>query len=786
MAKPGEPESFDDTLPATGTTPPALAPLPHELPDAPADRYQLGPELARGGMGRILTARDLKLGRTVAVKQLLDADGETRRRFAREALVTARLMHPAIVPVYEAGRLAEGGPFYAMKLVSGRSLDRAIAAATTLRERLALLPRVIAVVDAIAYAHRNRVIHRDLKPGNVLCGDFGETVVIDWGLAKQLDAPEAEAAPGPAVPRKPAAAGDTLAGSVLGTPAFMPPEQAAGDPVDERADVYALGAILYHVIAGRPPYVGKDPYLLVDQVLDGPPPALAQVAPEAPEDLVAIVTKAMARQAAARYASAAELAQDLERFQTGQLVGAHRYGLGELLGRWVRRHRGAVIVGALALVTLAVVSVLAVQRVVRARARAEQQRRLAEQRRQVAETQRAAAEKLVDYALSDLGERLLPIGQLALLDGVATEVGAYYASVGDGDGDLGAERHATALVMLGDVRRQQGRLDEALAAFTAARELRTRLSQAHPDDARLAAELAVAWSRVGEIAFSRGDHAAAEPAYRHALELARGAAAQRPDDAEARATLAAAHGRLGRLLRAQGTLEAAEAELRAALELRERDQATPMALRELASAEVDLGDVLRLRGDQPGAVARYQAALALAARAPTTRDVAWLRQRSVIPDRLGDALHRAGDDAGAMAEYQLALASAEELARSDPDNAIWQRDLSVDLNQLAMLTQASDPEAALAIYRRSLAIRDRLADHEPGNAQWQADVATSAALVANILRRRPGGHAEALELTRRGLGILDKLEREGRLPAEQKKLPETFRKLLAALEAAQP
>src|SRR5690349_11140156 len=166
-----------------------------ELPSIDPRHYAVGAELARGGMGRILSARDRRLGRAVAIKELLRAAPEARARFEREARITARLQHPAIVSLYEAGRWPGGEPFYVMKLVEGEPLDRKIAE-RSFEERLGLVSHVIAVVDALAYAHGKGVIHRDLKPSNVLIGDHGETVVIDWGLAKELgDDDPAGAAP---------------------------------------------------------------------------------------------------------------------------------------------------------------------------------------------------------------------------------------------------------------------------------------------------------------------------------------------------------------------------------------------------------------------------------------------------------------------------------------------------------------------------------------------------------------------------------------------------------------
>ncbi|HTM22728.1 MAG TPA: serine/threonine-protein kinase, partial [Kofleriaceae bacterium] len=163
----------------------AAADLP-ALGEVDPSAYALGSELARGGMGRIVAARDRRLRRPVAIKLLLAQGASASRRFEREALITARLQHPSIVRVYEAGRWPDGAPFYAMEKVRGRSLDKVIADAGGLDGRLALLPNLIAVAEALAYAHSEGIVHRDLKPANVLVGDFGETVVIDWGLAKDI------------------------------------------------------------------------------------------------------------------------------------------------------------------------------------------------------------------------------------------------------------------------------------------------------------------------------------------------------------------------------------------------------------------------------------------------------------------------------------------------------------------------------------------------------------------------------------------------------------------------
>jgi len=195
-------------------------------------------------------AHDHDLGRDIAIKELISRGHVGEVRFLREALITARLEHPGIVPIYEAGRWPDGTPFYAMKLVAGRSLRELIAECATVDQRIGLLHHVIAVADAIAYAHGRNIIHRDLKPANVIVGDFGETIVIDWGLAKDLTASE-ESTVGGGPFRATGDDGLTSTGSVLGTPAYMAPEQQRGERVDQRADVFAIGAMLWELCAAQ-------------------------------------------------------------------------------------------------------------------------------------------------------------------------------------------------------------------------------------------------------------------------------------------------------------------------------------------------------------------------------------------------------------------------------------------------------------------------------------------------------------------------------------------------------
>jgi WD40 repeat protein/serine/threonine protein kinase len=380
-------------------------------------RYQIGKMVARGGMGVIMSARDVVVQREVAMKLMIDGTKpESVARFFQEAQITAQLEHPNIVPVHELSLNEQDQPFYTMKLVRGISLKKVLERLSggdplTVRQwpLSALLIVFQKVCDAIAFAHARGVIHRDLKPDNIMLGEYGEAQVMDWGLAKVLGPGSVTRAhlpvppPDDAEPTAPAdqtTVGPTMSGTVIGTPQYMPPEQANGvvELMDERTDIYSLGAILYHILTLRPPFLGRTSSEVLQNVRLGNIVPLAEACAEKrlahlpsgrlPESLAAVALQAMALEKAQRYPAVKILQNDIEAYQTGFATSAEHAGLWKLGGLFLRRHRTV----SLAVALLLLAGVVFAFNLARERDRAEAASVLAQAARRTADEQRDAAE----------------------------------------------------------------------------------------------------------------------------------------------------------------------------------------------------------------------------------------------------------------------------------------------------------------------------------------------------------------------------------------------------------
>lgn len=410
--------------------------LPHGLPaqitPETIGRYTRGSEYARGGIGRILLVHDEQIGRDVILKELLPehttspTDSTLSRipqpesprspmrqsaammaRFLQEAKITGQLEHPSIVPVYELGTRKDGQLYYTMKLVRGETLTESIKKSESPEDRLSLLRSFLDVCQAMAYAHSKGVIHRDLKPSNIMVGEFGECVVLDWGLAKmQKDVDAHRDALEKTISQlklgeEPLAEFKTRSKDIMGTPLYMAPEQARGevDAVGVQSDVYSLGVILYEILSGELPHPWSNSIDTIRRVGTLPAPSITKAAPHTPPELAAICDKALAFHTTKRYASARELATDVQHFLEGAVVGAYAYKFTDLLGRLYRKHRPIILTtcgAALVLLLVGIFSYISIYRerekAVKAEATAVIARNVAVQARTTAEEERGRAE----------------------------------------------------------------------------------------------------------------------------------------------------------------------------------------------------------------------------------------------------------------------------------------------------------------------------------------------------------------------------------------------------------
>jgi serine/threonine-protein kinase len=704
-------------------------------------RFRILRPHAEGGLGRVYVADDGELHREVALKEIKDkfADHpESRARFVVEAEITGGLEHPGIVPVYGLGTYMDGRPFYAMRFIRGDSLKEAVKWFHDSKvpnfdslEFRQLLRRFVDVCNAIAYAHSRKVLHRDLKPGNIMLGKFGETLVVDWGLAKALHhGASTTASVGtvheepPLAPASGSSAGKTLPGETVGTPEFMSPEQAAGrvDLLGPPTDIYALGATLYAILTGRAPVKGGNVAEVLHKVVNGDIAPAQSIVLNVPVPLAAVAMKAMELRPADRYGSALNLAKEVERWLADEPVTAYREPLAARTRRWVRKNARLVTgVGAVLAVGVLAVGGLAWQRE-QARAAVEAKERETARERDAKESERSravAARARTRLALDEMvseatGESLatqkaISAEQEKFLENVLKYYEEFAAEPGE-DKD-GRERLAKANSSLGKIRHRLGQHDEGAAVFRRAAELYAGLAADFPDVPDYRQELARSQFHLGLLLRRLAKWTEAEAAYRAALEIGEKLVADFPRNPKYRQVLAHSQNNLGNMLADQDRRADAEAADRAALDT-----------------------YIKLAADFPD-------------------EPDYRQQLATSQNNLGLLLVRLRKWVAAEAAYRAALEIGEKLVADFPRNPKYRQGLAHSQNNLGSLFRyVGKLDKAEAAHRAAITVRERLAAEFPLDPQHRTDLASSYSNLGNVIYSHSDAaaavewHTKAIEL----------------------------------------
>ncbi|MGO9922239.1 MAG: protein kinase domain-containing protein [Isosphaeraceae bacterium] len=749
-----------------------------------SQRFRVLRPHARGGLGAVFVALDGELHREVALKQILDShadDPVSRQRFLQEAEITGGLEHPGIVPVYSLGTDAGGRPYYAMRFIRGDSLKEVIdlfhsdparktagsqppgepgrvsagspspagspsaagsqpAAASQPRTRPAetrgahasplafrqLLRRFLDVCNAIDYAHSRGILHRDIKPGNIIVGKHGETLVVDWGLAKPLGGvePGGDGGERTLVPRSASGSAETLPGSAMGTPAFMSPEQAAGDldGLGPATDVYALGATLYYLLTGRPAFEGPDIRQVLQKVQRGEFAGPRRLDPAIDKALEAVCLKAMATEPSSRYATPRALADDIEHWLADEPVTAYSERRLERLGRWLRQHRtwtyaaGAALLGISLAATIGVVVL-------------DQARRREAVIRKEAETNFNMARKAVDDYLTSVSENTLfklqdSVDIRKLRQELLNSALAYYKGFVQerGHDPLLRRQLADAYFRVGGITREVASPNQAIEAYREAQRIWEPLAAAHPGDHELQRRLAESYLAVGKLR----DVAPNLDLDGAASSLARARAILEP--------LAAANPSEARY---QSSLAECYAEI-ATVAARRQDSGASLVLLEKAEAI------------EKSLISRY----------PDQH--AYQKSLAEITNILGFAYYKLGNNDLALkkfAEVQRICLTVLEQAKVGP-KPLWLLSLLAlgHFNIGSIHEERRDFEAALKSFEQSLEYRFALVDAHPSVTEYQQKLGWSCRRIATA-QHKAHHDARAFQLMERSIDVLEALVR---------------------------
>lgn len=806
---------------ATHATPDALPRRDDWTPEPSS--YTLTRMIARGGFGEVWEASQATLRRRIAVKRIRpdlyenedDTEGSFRAHeiaFRQEAMTTAALDHPNIPPVHDLGLDEDGRPLLAMKLVRGQPWDVILAEdfkTLTVPDFLAKhLPILIDVAQAVAFAHSRGIIHRDIKPAQVMVGAFGEVVLMDWGLSVLWDPNLLEAAM-PGTPRN-IAPSLRRAANPAGTPAFMAPEQTerTAENIGPWTDVFLLGGTLYYLLTGQYPHNGRSSEALMFQA------ALCEIQPpserikdrEIPQELSDLTMHAMARDPKVRVATASEFVESLQDLVSGaskrresmvvteqvsaklaSLSGDYREcgellvllgnarvlwpenpAVGELRRRVLAEYaESALEHGDLLLARVQCERLEAgafreglLARIARAEAEKRRQTEELDNANQRLRGHHARAEELLNFMLNDLTEKLQTIGRLDILDTVVDQALGYFNAlpVREMTNDMLARR-ARGLRLVGETHMDRGDVDAAENAFREAFSICEGLVSVFPTNQEFGLELAESYAAVGRAARARGDLERAGAAFAHVDSILLPMFRAHPSDVRLKEAVALNSNALADVLAVSGDIEGALERNRRfrelAGELVARDPAKSTLQRHLAEGHGNHGWLLKAQGRAEEALDQYRIALDITQRICTANpsNMRSMGDLAFMHNKLGWVLEGTGDLRGAIKEFQAALGIMQQLVRRDPSNMRWRRLLSVSHSRAGRAMEAGgDLAGARREFEASVEILEPMAAGDQKDA-WNREWLSRALVGLGRVCAAAGDTDSARGLWARAVGV---------------------------------
>lgn len=712
---------------------------------------------ARGGLGEVLVALDQELQREVALKQIQDRyadDVESRTRFVQEAEITGGLEHPGIVPVYSLGQYVDGRPYYAMRFIRGDSFKDAIehfhkadvpghADSKRNLELRQLLNRFVAVCQAMAYAHSRGVVHRDIKPANIMLGKYGETLVVDWGLAKPVDQVDSQHLPAVVDEERLTtssmhSATPTMMGSAVGTPQYMSPEQAAGrlDKVGAASDVYSLGATLYTLLTGQPPVTGPDLASILLKVQTGDFPRPRQIKPSIPPPLEAICLKAMAAKPEGRYPTPRFLSDDLEHWLGDEPVSAYPEPWTMRAQRWLRRHRTLATGAMTAILVAAVGLALATGLLTAAHERERSAKVEALHQKAQAEDNFKLARGAVDRYHTEVSESLLlqepgmqPLRK-KLLEAAREFYDKFVKERGDDPSVKG--EFGKALYRLGLITADIDSPRDGLEYLDKAKVKFVELTPEHSED------LALCYHHLGRLFRLTNDYPKSEANYAEALKLWDNVVDKQPDFQSHRVRSQLG---LGNVFQVSRQIKKARDEYRLALlaweKLAAGDAAKPEYQREIAVARSNLAMVLTQLGDRQEAMDNLNGAATIQDKLVQDFPNLSKYQDDLARTRFlrGDLHFQGGKNLPAQGDFLAAAGLWEKLVKSQPAVLIYQTRLAEAFASLANVYSLDrQHDKAIAASVQALDVRRKLADKNPNQFSYQDDLAKGRFQLGNVYR----------------------------------------------------